>query len=106
MKEVDKIMVCLDLTEMDDKLISYSFFLKQALQSIDKFFFVHNIKFDFPDTAQEIFNNLDKPLGEIISDEIIEKVEAYSKSINQNIDYEVVIGFCRIYQIFSILGIF
>ena len=91
MKETTKIMVCLDLTEMDDKLISYSFYLKQTLQSIDKIFFFHNIKFDFPDTAQEIFSNLDKPLGEIISDEIIEKVDEYSKSIDQDIDYEVVI---------------
>lgn len=91
MKELTKIMVCLDLTEMDDKLISYSFFLAQTYETLQKIYFVHNIKFDFPEVAQDIFNNLEQPLGEIISDDILEKVDTHAKSLTQHIEYEVIL---------------
>ena len=91
MKELTKMMVCLDLTEMDDKLISYSFFLAQTFKTVQKVYFVHNIKFDFPDVAQEIFNDLEQPLGEIISDDIIEKVGEYLNATSQYVEYEVIL---------------
>lgn len=71
-------MVCLDLTEMDEILIRYAnFFSEQMNQHIENVYFVHNIRFDYPEEANEIIERLDRPLADIIRETIAEKVEEY-----------------------------
>jgi len=75
MRSVNNIMVCLDLTEMDEILIRYaSFFSKKMKGHIENVYFVHNIRFDYPDEANEIIENLDRPLEDLIRETIAEKV--------------------------------
>jgi nucleotide-binding universal stress UspA family protein len=76
MNSIKNIMIALDLTELDDLLIRYAHFLLDTIDDIEKIFFIHNIKFDTPDDAEVILKQLDKPLGEIVADSILEKVEA------------------------------
>lgn len=82
-------MVALDLTEMDDLLIRYAEFLSNAIDDIEKIYFIHNIKFDTPNDAKVILKQLDKPLGEIVAESILEKVESVFSKKDTN--YEVVV---------------
>ena len=91
MKQIKNIMVCLDLTEMDEILIRYVQYIFQAFEDVQKIYFVHNVKFDFPLTAQEIINNLDQPLRTIITEDIIEKIEQIFLENAKKINYEVII---------------
>lgn len=43
MKEITKILACLDLTEMDNHLIRYAVFLSRALK-VDTLLFLHVIQ--------------------------------------------------------------
>ncbi len=75
MQTFDRILVCLDLTEMDDTLIRYAGFLASVFrpQSIT---FMHVMQtVDIPEEIAEAFPGLDAPLEQIIRDEITEKVE-------------------------------
>ena len=77
MKALKNVMVCLDLTEMDELLIRYvSFFSKLMSNHVENVYFVHNIRFDYPDEANDILENLDQPLEELIRDSIVEKIDA------------------------------
>lgn len=71
----DHILVCLDLSEMDDALIRYANFLvtKFKPQSIT---FLHVMKsYDIPAEMLDAFPHLDKPLVEIVENEVQEKIE-------------------------------
>lgn len=67
-------MVCLDLTEMDNILIEYAAFLCQHVGDIEKVVFAHNIKFDYPEEAEQIIDNLERPLPELLQEAIEEKL--------------------------------
>ena len=72
MKNIDKILVALDLTSTDTDLIRYASFLSQKLKPT-KVYFVHNIKkYEISELFQEQLKNLD--LEQLISDELDEKV--------------------------------
>ena len=72
MKNIDKILVALDLTSTDTDLIRYASFLCDILKP-EKIFFVHNIKkYEISDLFQEQLRSLD--LETLISDELDEKV--------------------------------
>jgi nucleotide-binding universal stress UspA family protein len=78
MRAVNNIMVCLDLTEMDEILIRYvSFFSEKMKAHVENVYFVHNIRFDYPDEANEIIENLDRPLEELIHETITDKVKEH-----------------------------
>jgi len=85
------IMVCLDLTEMDETLIRYASDLCQSFNGIEKVSFVHNIKFDYPDTAKEILQTLDKPLEELLSEVLLEKVNLHFENQGKVINFEVIV---------------
>ena len=78
MKNIDKILVALDLTSIDKELIRYASFLSQKLKP-SKVYFVHNIKkYEISELFQEQLKNLD--LEQLISDELDEKVANYFDS--------------------------
>ncbi|HMQ63386.1 MAG TPA: universal stress protein [Flavilitoribacter sp.] len=75
MRTVKNVMVCLDLTEMDVLLIRYADYLCRSFDGIERLIFVHNIPFEFPEEAEELIRSIDRPLDELVSDLIREKVE-------------------------------
>ena len=75
MYSLDNILVCLDLTEMDDFLIRYCNFVVEKLSS-KKVIFLHVMDtYDMPDELAELFPDLDKPVKEVIKDEIKDKID-------------------------------
>jgi nucleotide-binding universal stress UspA family protein len=91
MRPVKTVMVCLDLTEMDDMLIRYSIYFSQLLGEVGKIIFAHNIKFDYPEEAGALIDRLDKPLGELIGDIITEKVTGHFEAVDPAPSFEVVV---------------
>ena len=78
MKNIDKILVALDLTSTDNDLIRYASFLCDTLKP-EKVYFVHNIKkYEISDLFQEQLKKLD--LETMISDELDEKVATHFKA--------------------------
>ena len=72
MDKTRKILVALDLSEMDDHLIRYASFLAEKF-SPEKVYFVHNIKkYEISDLFKDQLENLN--LEQLISDELDEKV--------------------------------
>jgi nucleotide-binding universal stress UspA family protein len=69
-KELDTLLVCLDLTEIDQHLIQYASFLSEALH-IDKVIFLHAIQaYDLPDKKSRKFPDLESSLSHTIRKEI------------------------------------
>ena len=78
MKNIDKILVALDLTSTDADLIKYASFLSEHLKP-KKVYFVHNIKkYEISDLFQEHMKDID--LEKLISEELDEKVATYFNS--------------------------
>ncbi|RAV28112.1 universal stress protein [Sinomicrobium soli] len=72
MTEIKNILVALDLSEIDDTLISYAAFLSDVLQA-DKVYFVHNIKkYEigelFEDELADI--NIEESIGEELNEKV------------------------------------
>nr|WP_321353725.1 universal stress protein [uncultured Draconibacterium sp.] len=75
MYQLNHILVCLDLTEMDDSLIRYAGFLANKIKP-DSITFLHVVRpFDIPREILEAFPELDEPIPEIIRKELQEKVD-------------------------------
>ena len=87
MKNIDKILVALDLTSTDADLIKYASFLSEKLNP-SKVYFVHNIKkYEISDLFQEQLKELD--LETLISEELDEKVSTH---FNSETPFEVLIS--------------
>jgi nucleotide-binding universal stress UspA family protein len=91
MQQLKHIMVCLDLTEMDELLIQYTAFFCSMMKEIEKVYFVHNIRFDNAEDAQKIISKLDKPLSDIVTEAIEEKIETSFKNAPSNTQYEIIV---------------
>lgn len=77
-KDLRKILVCLDLTNIDHALIRYASFLSQALD-IYKITFLHAIQaYDLPDTGK-FFPDLQTSLSKTIEEEINSVVSHHFK---------------------------
>lgn len=75
MKSLKNILVALDLSKMDDELISYASYLSECLD-LEKVYFVHNIKkYEISELFAEQFEKIN--LDTIISEEIEEKVKTH-----------------------------
>lgn len=74
MKNIQKVMVALDLSEMDPVLIKYSLFLGSLFPEIDEIIFVHNIKHRFPDAVLNDVLKLDRPMASYVEEDIIDQV--------------------------------
>jgi nucleotide-binding universal stress UspA family protein len=69
-----KILVALDLTEIDDFLLRYVLFLVEKFKT-EKVWFVHNIKrYDLPESIDDLLVEIGKPLEQLITEELQEKV--------------------------------
>lgn len=78
MKNIDNILVALDLTSTDTDIIRYASFLADTLKP-KKIYFVHNIKkYEISDLFQEQLKNFN--LEKLISDELDEKVATHFKA--------------------------
>ena len=75
-------MVCLDLTEADNILLKYASFLCHHIPNLERVVVAHNIKFDYPEEAEQILDNLKQPLPEVLQDIIEEKVKHHLTSPN------------------------
>lgn len=86
MADFKKILVCLDLTEMDALLIKYTSFLAKKMEA-DKICFLHAMHtYDLPQDASEMFPDLDKPLDELIREEMQQHID---QEFDKNIGCEV-----------------
>ncbi len=75
MYSLDHILVCLDLSEMDDFLIRYSGFLLEKFQP-KSLTFIHVMKsYDIPKDLMDSFPDVDDPLTEMVREDLQEKVD-------------------------------
>ncbi len=70
MSEINRVLVALDLTAMDQHLLKYVHYLSGAFQTWSEIVLVHNVKHSFPDEVQEMLEDLEKPLDEYIREDI------------------------------------
>ena len=76
MFKFDKILVCLDLTDMDESLINYSNYIVEILKP-KSLTFIHVMDtYEIPEELSDSFSGSHRPLNEIILEEIQEKVDA------------------------------
>ena len=90
MYPITKLMVCLDLSEMDDDLIRYASFV--ALHSeVDKIYFVNIVKnLEVPKEILKKFPDLKGPVDENILDQMKEKVEQFlDNRVQAKVQFEV-----------------
>jgi nucleotide-binding universal stress UspA family protein len=77
-----QILVALDLTEMDDFLLRYVLFLVKKFRT-ERIYFVHNIKrHDLPEAIDDLLIEIGKPLEQLITEELKEKVESVFSESN------------------------
>jgi len=91
MKNYQNLLVGLDLTEMDGALLRYARFLVQDLPKIKKVYFFHNIRFDYPEEAEDLLNELERPLPELIKEEVQERVEDHFSPDDFEQDLEILV---------------
>lgn len=89
------ILFGLDLTDMDQVLLRYARFLCKTLPGLEKVYFLHNIRFDYPEEAETLMEELESPLSELIGEELKERVDFYFLGDNggssPDIDWEIVV---------------
>lgn len=83
-------MICLDLTEMDNILLEYAAFLSSQLPDLERIIIAHNIKFDYPEDAEQIIDNLERPLPELLEEVFQEKMATHFRP-EREIETKVVI---------------
>lgn len=81
MKKIKNILVALDLSAIDEKLITYASFIAERLQA-ENVYFVHNIKkYEISQLFEEHLKDVN--LDEVIGDELNDKVKThFSASAN------------------------
>ena len=78
MKKIRNILVALDLSALDTKLITYASFLAERLQA-ENVYFVHNIKkYEISELFAEHLKDVN--LDEVIGDELNDKVKEHFKA--------------------------
>ncbi|MGJ3234103.1 universal stress protein [Marivirga sp.] len=88
MYKIERLLVAIDLTEMDDILISYTSHLAEFLKS-EKVYFVHVSKnLELPEELRKNYPDLMAPSDESIADSIQKKIETAWKT---NYDCEKVV---------------
>jgi nucleotide-binding universal stress UspA family protein len=74
MEKINHILVCADLTEMDDFLIRYADYLVEHTNA-KKIFFLHLLqRYDLPSEILDEFPDFQKPISKIIQEELEEHV--------------------------------
>lgn len=78
MRNIENILVALDLSDIDETLIEYASFLAEKLE-VEKVYFVHNIKkYEISGLFEEHIRdiNLDEVIGEELNDKVEERFKA------------------------------
>ncbi|MCG8307770.1 MAG: universal stress protein [Cytophagales bacterium] len=88
MEDIKRILVAVDLTEMDESLVRYITYLSNRI-TIDKVYFINVMKnMELPDEIIEKYPNLVAPMDEATKNEI--KFTIDEEAGNQlNVDYEI-----------------
>ncbi|MBZ9778831.1 universal stress protein [Psychroflexus sp. CAK8W] len=87
MKPIKKILVGLDLSDIDQQLIKYSSFFADIVDA-EKVYFVHNIKrYEISDMLEKELKDVD--IEELITEELKERVD---QNFNSNVEWEVLIS--------------
>ncbi|MCY2687178.1 universal stress protein [Salinimicrobium sp. TH3] len=87
MKKIKNILVALDLSAIDEKLITYASFIAERLKA-ENVYFVHNIKkYEISKLFEEHLKDVN--LDEVIGDELNEKVKTY---FSASANWEVLIS--------------
>lgn len=90
MKKFEKILVCLDLTEMDHFLINYSNFIVNIFRP-GSLVFIHVMdSYDIPDEIMETFHDQERDLEDIVAEELEEKIEQ-GLMVKDKVDYSLVV---------------
>ncbi len=90
MKKFDKILICLDLSEMDHFLISYSNFICEVLKP-RHLVFIHVMEtYDIPDEIMDTFDDAEKDIEDLVSEELEGKIEA-GLTVKDKVDYSLVL---------------
>ncbi len=90
MKKINNLLICLDLTDMDESLIKYANFAVDIFKP-QKLSFIHVMDaIDIPEELSTTFTDLDEPLDRIIREEIEEKVSDHFERANM-VKHEVVL---------------
>lgn len=71
------IMICLDLTDIDETLINYTNFLVDTFKPTSVTFIHVMETIEIPDEIADEFPDMDRPLNELVEEEIKEKVEEH-----------------------------
>lgn len=87
--KISKILICLDLTEMDRVLLRYAGHFCRMLGTVEQAWLVHNIKFDYPGEAKFLLDELERPLPELIAEEIAEQAQRHFESATHSVDWKV-----------------
>lgn len=85
------LLVGLDLTESDSLLLRYTASFCSQVGSIEKVYFVHNIKIGYDSEELALFSELERPIEEIIAEELEERVERFFEISQPAINYEVLV---------------
>lgn len=89
----DNILVCMDLTEMDESLINYASFMNQTFD-VKKITFVHVMdKYEIPEELADSFEDDQAPLDEILREDIEGKIDKFfDKSAGADYKIELLTG--------------
>lgn len=91
MKETKVLLVALDLTESDPLLLRYASMLSSRLGTIRQVYFVHNIKLAYEAEAPGFLPELDRPLEEIIMEEIGEQVARFFEVSQPDMPFDITV---------------
>lgn len=89
MRPFHSLLVCLDLTEIDDLLLRYASYIVDCFGDISKVVLLHNIRFDYPEDAEEVVQSLERPLADMLHDIIREKADQIFGGRIQDCDTEI-----------------
>ena len=82
-----RLLICLDLTEMDDVLIQYTALFAQKM-NVEKLYFIHVAKsLEIPEALKKEFPEMDTPLDETLIDQIKPKIKKYINT--DEIEYQI-----------------
>lgn len=89
------ILFGLDLTDMDQVMLRYARFLCEALPGVEEVYFQHNIRFDYPEEAESLLEELERPLSELIGEEIEDNIYTHflqqDGSAMPDVNWEVIV---------------
>ncbi len=77
MFKFDNILICLDLTEMDESLIGYANFMVETFKPVSITFIHVMDTYEIPEEINDAIMDTDRPLKDILRDEIEDKVQEY-----------------------------